>query len=89
MSNACCRSYKTTRGLRRAPCSSCLGDASLPQVCRRVGYVSALRTDLRYAGKRLFRIWLCMPLREVKDINARCALSRTPLASIRAHLVQA
>ncbi|EIW55250.1 DNA mismatch repair protein Msh6 [Trametes versicolor FP-101664 SS1] len=23
------------------------------------------------SGKRLFRIWLCMPLREVKDINAR------------------
>ena len=22
-------------------------------------------------GKRLFRIWLCMPLREVADINAR------------------
>ena len=22
-------------------------------------------------GKRLFRIWLCMPLRDVKDINAR------------------
>lgn len=22
-------------------------------------------------GKRLFRIWLCMPLREVSDINAR------------------
>ncbi|EIM88849.1 DNA mismatch repair protein Msh6 [Stereum hirsutum FP-91666 SS1] len=22
-------------------------------------------------GKRLFRIWLCMPLREIKDINAR------------------
>ncbi len=23
------------------------------------------------SGKRLFRIWLCMPLREVSDINAR------------------
>ncbi|KAI0697052.1 DNA mismatch repair protein Msh6 [Cytidiella melzeri] len=23
------------------------------------------------AGKRLFRIWLCMPLREISDINAR------------------
>jgi DNA mismatch repair protein MSH6 len=22
-------------------------------------------------GKRLFRIWLCMPLREISDINAR------------------
>jgi len=22
-------------------------------------------------GKRLFRIWLCMPLREVADINSR------------------
>lgn len=25
------------------------------------------------SGKRLFRIWLCMPLREVADINARYA----------------
>src|ERR1700722_16117769 len=23
------------------------------------------------SGKRLFRIWLCMPLREISDINAR------------------
>ena len=29
-----------------------------------------------YAGKRLFRIWLCIPLREVKDINARCSTPR-------------
>ena len=25
----------------------------------------------RIPGKRLFRIWLCMPLRSVSDINAR------------------
>jgi DNA mismatch repair protein MSH6 len=24
-----------------------------------------------FLGKRLFRIWLCMPLRNVEDINAR------------------
>ena len=32
---------------------------------------SVLPLTKHYAGKRLFRIWLCMPLRNVEDINAR------------------
>lgn len=28
------------------------------------------------SGKRLFRIWLCMPLREVSAINARSEISQ-------------
>lgn len=30
-----------------------------------------LRRNVRLTGKRLFRIWLCVPLRDVKDINDR------------------
>jgi DNA mismatch repair protein MSH6 len=30
-----------------------------------------LISDEYHTGKRLFRIWLCMPLREIADINAR------------------
>lgn len=30
-----------------------------------------LRLNIRSIGKRLFRIWLCVPLRDVKDINDR------------------
>ena len=29
------------------------------------------RSNDHAVGKRLFRIWLCMPLRQAEDINAR------------------
>jgi DNA mismatch repair protein MSH6 len=36
--------------------------------------LSRLHNSLTFcSGKRLFRIWLCMPLRSVSDINARKA----------------
>jgi DNA mismatch repair protein MSH6 len=34
-------------------------------------YLCPALPELLPSGKRLFRIWLCMPLREVSDINAR------------------
>jgi len=38
----------------------------------RIFRYSQLLLDLKKKiGKRLFRIWLCMPLRNVSDINAR------------------
>jgi len=37
----------------------------------RIFRYSQLLLDLKKIGKRLFRIWLCMPLRNVSDINAR------------------
>ena len=38
----------------------------------RIFRYSQLSLDLKKkTGKRLFRIWLCMPLRNVSDINAR------------------
>lgn len=42
-------------------------------------YVESLNDIRVTSGKRLFRIWLCMPLREVSDINARLVSDSFPL----------
>ena len=72
------RCWSTTRGPRTGRSSSCSRVVSRRQVYRFCPRYACLLTCL---GKRLFRIWLCMPLREVADINARYV--RRSLFSVR------
>ncbi len=77
------------KGPKTDPCSSYWGGA-LPHLVWHFT-VPRIRTWLiiTVLGKRLFRIWLCMPLREVADIKARLVRRyRFLVPQLRTHLRQ-
>ena len=54
----------------RARCSSC--SAGVLRLSVGISLLSDIELFSQYLiGKRLFRIWLCMPLREISSINDR------------------
>lgn len=67
------------RGLKRALFSACSRVARRPQVS--ADFTPSAAADRCSSGKRLFRLWLCMPLRDVADINARSVIFCCPALS--------
>lgn len=64
------RFYKTAKGLKKGHFFVFLTDAS-HHLVQSISFISASPRLKIYLGKRLFRLWLCMPLQEVSAINAR------------------